>query len=105
MKIRALQDDSIQVASLGVVRGKAARFESAFERASHRLAWGVPRQAAQVAPLQRVSFPHYGYASRAETRPRHVQPRNSASSDAPATRSGGAFSNALALGVLACRRW
>jgi hypothetical protein len=55
--------DSVEVSALGVKSDEAGRFRSAFEAARDRLAQGVPRLAVHVSPLDRVTYPDYGYAS------------------------------------------
>lgn len=54
---------SIEVSTLGFLRGDAARLKSAFEAVRDRLASDVPRLAIHVSPLDKVTYPNYGYAS------------------------------------------
>lgn len=55
--------DSIEVSTLGLLRGDAERLKAAFEAARERLAPDVPRLAIHVSPLDKVTFPNYGAAS------------------------------------------
>jgi hypothetical protein len=55
--------NSIEVSTLGVSRGEAARLKAAFEAMRHRLAPDVPQLAIQVSPLDRVAYPNYHNAS------------------------------------------
>jgi hypothetical protein len=54
---------SIEVSTLGVSLGEAARFKDAFCAAIDRLPNGAPRLAVHVSPLDPVSYPNYGNAS------------------------------------------
>jgi hypothetical protein len=54
---------SIEVSTLGVDRSEAARFKDAFTSAIERLPSEAPKLAVHVSPIDRVSYPKYGYAS------------------------------------------
>ena len=54
---------SIEVSTLGVSRGEAARLKAAFEAARDRLARDVPQLAIHVSPLDKVTYPNYRNAS------------------------------------------
>ncbi|HTT13915.1 MAG TPA: hypothetical protein VMG60_23865 [Burkholderiaceae bacterium] len=54
---------SIEVSTLGVTRGEAARFKAAFEAARDQLARDMPRVAVHVSPIDRVTYPNYRAAS------------------------------------------
>jgi hypothetical protein len=54
---------SIEVSTLGVTRGEAARFKAAFEAARDRLLPDVPRVAVHVSPIDRVTYLNYHAAS------------------------------------------
>lgn len=54
---------SIEISTLGVARAEAARFKDAFISAIERLPTDAPRLAVHVSPIDRVSYPNYGYAS------------------------------------------
>jgi hypothetical protein len=60
---RASVADSIEVSTLGLSRGDAKRLKAAFEAARDRLAPDVPRLAIHVSPLDKVTYPNYGFAS------------------------------------------
>ena len=60
---RPLLADSIEVSTLGLFRGDAARLKAAFEAALDRLAPDVPRLSIHVSPLDKVSYPNYRAAS------------------------------------------
>jgi len=55
--------DSIEVSTLGFLRGDAERLKAAFETARERLAPDVPRLAIHVSPLDKVTYPNYVAAS------------------------------------------
>jgi hypothetical protein len=54
---------SIEVSTIGISRGDAARFKAAFEAARERLPQDVPRLAVHVSPLDKVTYPDYRAAS------------------------------------------
>jgi hypothetical protein len=54
---------SVEVSTLGVSRGEAARFKAAFESAIDRLAPGIPKLAVYVSPIDHVTYPNYRAAS------------------------------------------
>jgi hypothetical protein len=54
---------SVEVSTLGVTRGEAARFKAAFEAARDRLSPDIPRAAVHVSPIDRVAYPNYRAAS------------------------------------------
>jgi hypothetical protein len=60
---KPLLANSIEVSTLGVSRGEAARLRAAFEAARHRLAPEVPQLAIHVSPLDKVTYPNYHNAS------------------------------------------
>lgn len=60
---RPLLADSIEVSTLGLSRGDAARLKAAFEAARDRLAPDVPRLSIHVSPLDKVTYPNYRAAS------------------------------------------
>jgi hypothetical protein len=55
--------DSIEVSTLGLLRGDAERLKAAFEATRNRLAPDVPRLAMHVSPLDKVAYPNYVAAS------------------------------------------
>jgi hypothetical protein len=55
--------DSIEVSTLGLLRGDAVRLKAAFEAARDQLAPDVPRLAMHVSPLDTVTYPNYVAAS------------------------------------------
>jgi hypothetical protein len=55
--------ESIEVSTLGITRGEAARLKEAFEAGADRLAHDVPRLAIHVSPLDKVTYPNYGAAT------------------------------------------
>jgi len=54
---------SIEVSTLGVSRGDAARFKEALQSAIGRLPSEAPRLAVHVSPIDHVTYPNYGRAS------------------------------------------
>ena len=54
---------SIEVSTLGIFRGDAAKLKTAFEAARDRLAVDIPRLAIHVSPLDKVTYPNYAVAS------------------------------------------
>lgn len=55
--------DSIEISTLGLLRGDAARLKAAFEAGRDQLAPDVPRLTLHVSPLDKVKYPNYRAAS------------------------------------------